>query len=122
MAVFKASPEDVYALLMDSKKHSMFTKSKAVISKKEGGAFSAYDGGLRGKNVKLIPGKMIVQLWRCDMKGWPKKHFSVAVFFFNKFRKGTRLDFIQTDVPEECYGEISKGWKKFYWQPMKRML
>ena len=60
-AFFRASPHEVYEMLMDSKKHSKFTEAKANISKIVGGEFSAYDGWIEGRNVELVKDRKIVQ-------------------------------------------------------------
>ena len=119
---FKSGPIDVYNALMDSKKHSKFTGSKAVISKKIGGRFSAYEGGLHGKNLQLTEGKKIVQAWRCEMDEWPKNHYSTATFLLKKAKVGTKLIFTQVGVPDKCYKSIKQGWTDYYWKPMKKML
>src|SRR3989442_14487615 len=53
----KASPKVVYAALMDSKTHARFTEAKAVVSRRVGGSFTAYDGYASGKNLELVPGE-----------------------------------------------------------------
>ena len=119
---FSASPPEVYNALMDSKLHSQFTGSKAAISKKVGGKFSAYDGSIRGTNLELEAGKKIVQKWHIDDEGWPKGHFSKAVFLFSKSKGGTKLAFAHTGVPQAAYKGIRQGWIDFYWEPLKAML
>ncbi len=119
---FRAPPHEVYEALADSSKHSEFTGSKAVISRKAGGAFSAWDGGLHGKNLALAQDRRIVQAWRCEMAGWPRKHFSRASFELRPEKAGTRLDFVQTGVPAECAASIAEGWRDYYWRPMKEFL
>lgn len=116
--IFKASPHEVYEALMDSKKHSSFTGSTAKISRKIGGSFSAYDGGLHDKNLELVKDKKIVQAWRCEMDNWPEKHYSKAVFSMKRTAKGTKLSFVQTGIPDACKESIAKGWHDFYWKPM----
>jgi activator of HSP90 ATPase len=69
-----------------------------------------------------VPDEKIVQSWRAEMEGWPKGHYSTAAFSLKAAPDGTRLQFTQTGVPEECYGEISQGWRDYYWKPMKAML
>lgn len=114
---FKASPHDVYEALMDSKKHSKFTGAKASISREVGGKVNAYGGYIEGVNVKLVPDKKIVQKWRGS--GWPDEHYSTATFELKKSGKGTKLIFMQTDVPEEQYELTNKGWAEHYWDKMK---
>lgn len=75
---FKANPHEVYESLIDSGKHSAFTKSEAKISRKVGGKISAYDGWIEGENVELIKDKKIVQKWRGA--DWPSGVYSLAAF------------------------------------------
>ena len=117
---FKASPHYVYEALMDSRKHSEFTGGKAVISRKIGGKFTAYDGYAEGTNLELAKDKKIVQKWRAD--DWPEGHYSTVTFELKKVEGGTKLKFMQTGVPEDQYGPIGEGWVEFYWDNMKKML
>lgn len=119
-ATFRASPHEVYELLMDGKKHAGFTGAPASISRKAGGAFTAYDGWIEGQNLELVPDKKIVQRWRGT--DWPAGHFSTATFALKAVKGGTELAFTQTGVPEEHAKDISEGWKEHYWEKMKRVL
>ncbi len=67
---FKATPHEVYEALMDSRKHARFTHEPARISRKVGGAFSAYSGYITGTNLELVPDKKIVQAWHAQ--DWPE--------------------------------------------------
>ena len=117
---FKTSPHEVYEALMDSKKHSEFTGSRAVISRKVEGKFTAFDGYSEGVNLELVPDKKIVQTWRAA--DWQNGHYSQVTFSLKEVNGVTKLSFTQTGVPEEHYDEISQGWRDFYWTPMKKML
>lgn len=119
-ATFKAHPHEVYEALMDSAKHARFTGSKAMISREVGGNFTAFDGYSEGVNLELVPNKKIVQTWRAS--DWPAGHYSTVAFVLKGIDKGTKLTFTQTGVPEEQLEDVSRGWKDFYWTPMKRML
>ncbi len=118
--MFAASPHDVFEALMDSKKHSAFTQSKAVVNRKVGGNVTAYDGYISAQNVKLVKDKKIVQQWGC--KDWPKGHYSTAVFDLKKAGGKTQLTFTQTGVPEAHFESIAQGWKDHYWTPLKEFL
>jgi hypothetical protein len=48
---FKASPQEVYDTLMDSKKHKSLSGEPARISKKVGGKFTAWGSHLSGINL-----------------------------------------------------------------------
>ena len=117
---FKASPHDVYEALMDSAKHAAFSGSAAKISREVGGEYSAYDGYITGKNLKLIPGGEIVQSWRAS--DWPEGQFSTVTFILLPIAEGTRLNFTHVDVPGGTEEEYAQGWIDNYWEPMKKML
>ena len=114
---FNVSPKEVYDALMDSKKHSAFTGAKAVISKKQGGKYYAYDGYHGGVNLELKPGKKIVQSWHAS--NWPEGHFGKASFTLTKTKTGTRLSLVHAGIPDFDYNGINNGWKEYYWKPMK---
>jgi activator of HSP90 ATPase len=119
-ATFKASTHEVYEALMDSKKHSEFTGGKAVISRKVGGKFTAYDGYAEGKNIELVPDKKIVQTWRAA--DWPEGQVSQVTFLIEEVGVKTRLTFTQTGIPDEQAADIADGWREYYWKPMKLLL
>ena len=119
---FKASPHDVYESLMDSAKHSEFTGAKARISREVGGAFTAYDGALSGTNLELVADTKIVQSWRGSDEGWVPGHYSTATFSLEAIDSGTRLNFVQTEVPEQSFEQINHGWQNYYWLKMKEFL
>jgi len=116
---FKATPREVYEALMDSRKHSQFTAAQANISRNVGGEFTAYDGGIRGKNQELVPHTKIVQSWLCRADGWPQDHFSELTITLRAVKGGTRLRLIQTDVPDAAYDICTHGWREAYWEKMK---
>jgi activator of HSP90 ATPase len=117
---FKARTEILYEIFMDSKKHTRATGGKAVISRKVGGTFTAWDGYLWGKNLLLVPGKTIVQSWRSSefKKGDPD---SILVLTFEKAAGGCLLTMTHTAIAarSESY---AKGWKDFYWKPIAKYL
>ena len=118
---FKASSKAVYQLLADSKLHSAFSGERAAISKKVGGAFSAYSGHITGINVDLCPGKRIVQAWRA--KDFPTGIFSMATFNLAETRDGgTELVLTHRGGPKDLIPGIENGWREFYWNRMKEYL
>ncbi len=119
--MFPGTPHQVYELWMDSKRHAAFTNGEARISRKIGGSFSTFDGWASGKNIELIPDKKIVQTWRGD--DWPDDHVSAITIRLLPAKGGkTKLLFVQTDVPAGVAKDVAKGWRDFYWGPMKELL
>jgi activator of HSP90 ATPase len=115
-----AEPHEVYEAYMDSKKHAAFTGDAARMSRRKGARFTAGSGYIDGRNVELVPDERIVQTWRGS--DWPEGHYSELTITLKRVKGGTRLDFLQKDVPEDQYGPISEGWHEFYWEPLKEWL
>jgi activator of HSP90 ATPase len=116
---FRASPIEVYEMLMDSRKHRSLSGMPAKISKKVGGRFTAWGPHISGFNLALLPGRKIVQAWRAT--GWWPDHYSIAIFDIKKIRGGSRLEFTQVGVPPNRYSGHYRGWIEAYWTPMKEI-
>jgi activator of HSP90 ATPase len=116
---FKATPIEVYNMIMDSKKHQSLSGEKANISTKVGGRFTAWGSHLTGINLVLKPGEKIVQAWRAT--GWWPDYYSIAIFDIKKIAVGTKLQFTQIGVPPNRYSGHYRGWIETYWTPMKEI-
>jgi activator of HSP90 ATPase len=115
---FKVSPERLYETYMDSRKHTAATGAKAKLGSRVGAAFTAFDGALKGKNLLLVPDKMIVQAWRADH--WKDSDGdSILVLTFTKTAKGGRVDLVHANVPEHDHRGVTEGWRTYYWQPWR---
>jgi activator of HSP90 ATPase len=121
-STFPATPEQIYHLIMDSKKHAAFTGSKVIMSAKINGKFSVFDGYCHGYNIELIEGKKIVQAWHFAEEGWPNDHFSICTFLLEPSGNKTKLIFRQTGVPEQSVEALKDGWKQYYWGAIKAYL
>jgi activator of HSP90 ATPase len=117
----KVSPADLYELFMDAAKHSAATGMPAKVSRKVGGKWSAFGGMILGKNLALVPNRMIVQAWRSS--AWKKADSdSVLVIRFEKTRGGATAYLAHVGVPAHDHKGVTKGWKKYYWEPWKEYL
>ena|SRR5258708_14726047 len=118
---FKASSKVLFELYMDSKKHSLVTHGKAVLSRKVGGSYYAFQGYIKGRNLALVPGKMIVQTWRGS--DWSKKDMdSVFILVFEPAKGGTQVTMVHANVPDKHAGHLAKGWNDHYWNNWKKHL
>ena len=114
-----AKPEAVYEALLDSEKHSSFTESTAKINPVVGGKFEIMDGYISGTNLKLEPGKRIVQEWITTE--WPKGSLSSIVdYSFKAEKEGSEITFIHSRVPSEQAASYKEGWNTYYWKPLKK--
>jgi activator of HSP90 ATPase len=120
-ATFKSTPAGLYELFMNSAKHSAATGAPAKIARKVGGKWSAHGGMIGGKNLALVPNRMIVQAWRSA--GWRTTDpYSVLVVRFEKAPGGARVHLSHVGVPQHDYKGVTQGWRKYYWEPWKKYL
>lgn len=113
-----AAPDKVYDALMDSKSHAAITGSPARMSARVGGKFTAWDGYIFGKNLELVRGKKIVQEWSTTEwpRGYPPSKLEITL---TGTKKGTQLKMVHSKVPTEQKGDYAKGWKEYYWAPLR---
>jgi activator of HSP90 ATPase len=117
----KATPAKLYALFADSAKHTAATGMPAKISRKVGGNWTAFGKMLLGKNLVLIPNRMIVQTWRSSE--WKKSDpDSILIVSFEKVTGGAKADLVHVGVPEYDHAGVTEGWIKYYWEPWKAYL
>jgi uncharacterized protein YndB with AHSA1/START domain len=119
--VLPASPEKLFHSFLDSKEHTAMTGAPANTSNKVGGKWSAWGGAIHGRNLLLVPGRMIVQAWRSSVfkKSEPD---SILVLTFSKAKGGGRIDLVHVNVPEYDHKGVSEGWPNYYWKPWKAYL
>jgi activator of HSP90 ATPase len=117
---FSVSPQELFELYLNSRKHAAATGAPAKLSRKVGGAWSAHGGRIGGKNLLIVPGRVIVQSWRA--KFWKKEDISILILKFLKTRGGARVDLVHVGVPSYDQQGVRGGWPKYYWKPWKRYL
>ena len=118
---FDASPKTLYEMYIDSAKHSKATGAPAKLGRRAGAAFTAFGGSIKGKNLVVVPGKMIVQAWRATH--WKKADpDSILVMTFSKTPSGGRVDLAHANVPEHDHKGVTNGWKDYYWKPWRKYL
>jgi activator of HSP90 ATPase len=115
---FNVLPKTLFETYIDAKKHSAAINSKVSISRRVGEKFSAYDGYIRGKNLLIVPNRLIIQSWRG--LDWKKNDLdSTLILMFIKISGGAKLEMVHANVPDNQYNEIRKGWNEYYWIPWR---
>jgi activator of HSP90 ATPase len=114
----KAAPERVYEAFMDTKQRTAFTGNAAEVSRDPGGAFTAHDGFVTGRNIELVPNQRIVQVWR--FQDWPEGVYSLVKFELAKDGSGTRVVLDHTGIPDGHREHLETGWTARYWEPLKK--
>jgi activator of HSP90 ATPase len=117
---FRTAPRALFDLYLDTRRHSLSTGAPATISRKAGGKFKAFGGQLEGKNLLIVPGKQIVQLWRATH--WKKADWSILILTFSAVAGGAQVDLVHVGVPPYDHKGVSKGWPQYYWCPWKKYL
>ena len=114
-----AKPAEVYDAFMKAKMHAAFTGAKATSNPKVGGRFTAWDGYITGKNLKLKEGKLIVQQWKTTE--WPEGYSpSILNLSFKPKKGGTQVTMVQSNVPASQARNYRQGWVEAYWDPLRR--
>ena len=111
----------LYEIYMDEKKHSIATGAPAQIQITEGSPYSAHGGYITGKNLQLIPDRLIVQTWRAQ--SWSADAIdSTFIISLEQQGEDVLLHAIHANVPHDAYEDLNTGWKKMYWEPWKLYL
>ncbi len=118
--LLKAPAETIYDVLLDEIKFGQMTSSPATISSDVGGFFTLFGGKVTGRNIKLKPGKYIVQAWRVSI--WDEGIYSTIIFELNNEGRETRLVFRQSGFPVGTKEHLESGWYKMYWEPLREYL
>jgi len=117
--IVPAPPRAIYDAWLDSRGHTAMTGSAANASRTIGGAFTAWGGYIRGKNLDLDPGKRIVQLWRTT-RFTDTDTDSIITVTLTAVEGGTRVTLVHSNVPDGHTGYENGGWRDHYFEPMKR--
>jgi len=117
----RASPDKLFDIYLSSRKHTAATGAKAVMSRKVGGRFTAHGNHLKGRNVAIVPKRLIVQAWRAA--NWKKGDLdSILVLVFSRAPGGGRITMTHVNVPDANAASINRGWRDYYWKPWKAYL
>jgi activator of HSP90 ATPase len=117
---FKATPQRLYEVLLDSKQFAACTGMPAEIDPRVGGAFSTFGGLVVGRNVELISNKRIVQAWRPTH--WNAGVYSMVKFELKPKASGTTVVLDHTGFPEGEFDSLNSGWSPRYWESLKKFL
>jgi uncharacterized protein YndB with AHSA1/START domain len=125
MASFRATlrlpvpPAEVYRAWLSSRGHSAMTGAKATASARVGGRYTAWDGYIRGKNLKLKRSKLIVQSWRNTefARGAPDHRIELRLA---KAGSGTKMTFVHSGLTPAGVRRYRKGWRDYYFVPMQK--
>ena len=113
--IITAPPEDVYHALTNPVTIPLWTGDPAVMSTVSGTEFSLWDGNIVGKNIEFEEGKKIVQQWFFGSQ--PEE--SVVIIKLHAHAQGTSVELYHSNIPDEDYNDIVKGWNNTYFGSLR---
>ena len=113
-----ATAEELFDIFVNPQKHSAIHGGATTnISNKEGDSFSLLNGNLKGKNLLIVPNRMIVQAWRGNV--WEQDDLdSILTLVFINTPKGGQIDLVHSFTPSQ----FTELWDEIYWQPIKEFI
>jgi uncharacterized protein YndB with AHSA1/START domain len=105
-----APPDEVYLALTKAQSIQLWTGAEVEFTEEPETEFSFWEGDIVGKNLEFVPGQKIVQQWYFGEENEP----SIVTIKLHPDRKGTSLEFVQTNIPDEDYEEFVAGIQEHY--------
>ena len=105
-----APPEEVYLALTKPQSIQLWTGAEVVFTETPDTEFSYWDGDIVGKNISFEPNKKIVQQWYFGESNEP----SIVTIKLHEDKKGTSLEFVQTNIPEEDFTDFTEGIEEYF--------
>jgi uncharacterized protein YndB with AHSA1/START domain len=105
-----APPEEVYWALTKEQSIKLWTGAEADFTEEADTEFSFWDGDISGRNLEFEYGKKIVQQWYFGEENEP----SIVTIKLHADKKGTSVEFVQTNIPDEDYDEFTAGINEYY--------
>ncbi|MCF8237739.1 MAG: SRPBCC domain-containing protein [Saprospiraceae bacterium] len=114
---FPVSPKSLYNAWLDSHEHAAMTGGEATCGQNMGDDFSAWDGYITGRNLRLEQHELIVQSWRTqDFQ--PEDGPSRIEIQFKASGEGCDLTLLHSDIPDG-QPDYEQGWEEHYFAPMR---
>lgn len=117
---FNAARHAVFNAYLNARSHTEFTGADCTIEPTEGSAFSAHSGKIVGRNIEIVPHRMIVQAWR--PADWPQGVYSLVRLSFEDLGEKCKMTLDHWGCPVEAVDHLDVGWHKMYWEPMATWL
>lgn len=104
------APADIYNALVNPLMLEIWTGEPAVMSEEPGSDFSLWEGSITGRNLEFEKDAKIVQEWFFGEQDEP----SVVTIKLHAKGKGTSMEVLHTNIPDDAYDNIVDGWISDY--------
>jgi activator of HSP90 ATPase len=105
-----ADPQEVYNALTNKKILEIWTGEEVVMELVPNTEFSLWDGNITGINLEFEENKKIVQQWFFGEDG----EASIVTIKIHAHKKGTSVELLHTNIPDDAFQNISDGWDEDY--------
>lgn len=112
-----AEPKDVYNALTNQRMLEIWTGEAVVMELEPNTEFSLWGGSITGINLEFEENKKIVQQWFFGDEGEP----SIVTLKIHPHKKGTSIELLHTNIPDDAYDNISDGWDEDYFGAVKEL-
>ncbi|MFN3405935.1 MAG: SRPBCC domain-containing protein [Cytophagaceae bacterium] len=113
--IIPAPPEEVYLALTFEPTIQLWTGDKAEMKAVPGTEFSLWDGSISGRNLEFEENKKIVQEWYFGEQDDP----SIVTIKLHPDKKGTSVELIHKNIPDEAYDDMVDGWTHNYFGELR---
>ncbi len=114
--ILNAEPKDVYNALTNKTMLEIWTGETAEMEPVAGTVFSLWGGSISGVNIEFEENKKIVQEWFFD-----ENSNSIVTMKLHPHKKGTSLELVHTNIPDEAFNNISEGWDEDYFGALNQL-
>ncbi|KAG6810285.1 hypothetical protein H0H92_012583 [Tricholoma furcatifolium] len=108
-STFQAPADDLFTLLTDEKRITIWTRAPAQSTPEVGRDYSLFGGGVKGKYVSLTPSREIIQTWSLQSPTWPSGHFATLTTTLEQSSDSTQVKFSLDGVPTGMEAEIKRN-------------
>ncbi|HSM46304.1 MAG TPA: SRPBCC domain-containing protein [Draconibacterium sp.] len=115
--ILSADPKDVYNALTNKNMLEIWTGEKAEMETVPGSAFSLWEGSISGVNLEFEENKKIVQQWFFE----GENENSIVTMKLHPHKRGTSLELLHTNIPDEAFDNISDGWDEDYFGALNEL-
>ncbi len=114
-----AEPADVYNALTNKVMVEIWTGEDAEMEETVGSEFSLWEDSICGINLEFEKNFKIVQEWFFGEEDEDKK--SIVTIKLHPDKKGTSMEVVQTNIPDEAYKNIAEGWEEDYFNGLNQL-
>ncbi len=113
--IIPAPPEDVYLALTHPLTIHLWSGEDAEMSTRPNSEFSLWGGSISGLNLEFETNKKIVQQWYFGNQ----TEKSIVIIKLYPDAKGTSVQLIHTNIPDDDYQDIMDGWEHSYFGALR---